>query len=128
MAGKAVTHEAAVLNVMRAVSLTAFTPYIGFFTTNPTNDNNAGTEMTGGNYARQSCTFGAPTGYGPSSMTNTGAVTWSGVTWSGTIVGWGIWDLSSAGNLRYWVSMTSKVVNSGDTVQFAISALTVTED
>jgi hypothetical protein len=126
MAGKSQTHENAVLNVMRGTTLTTFSPYIGLLTAAPT-DTTGGTEASGGNYARQSVTFGAPSG-NPASMSNSGLVTWATVTWTGTIVAWAIYDALTVGAIRYWLSITSKVVNSGDTVQFAIGALVVTED
>jgi hypothetical protein len=126
MAGKSQTHENAVLNVMRGTTLTAFSPYIGLLTAAPT-DTTTGTEASGGNYARQACTFGAPSG-NPASMNNSSAVTWSGVTWSGTVVAWAIYDAVSGGAIRYWLSITSKTVASGDTVQFAGGTLIVTED
>lgn len=126
MAGKTNTHENSVLNVMRGTTLTAFTPYVGLFTVAPS-DTTAGTEVTGGNYARQTVTFNAPTS-NPAYISNSGTVTWSAVTWSGTVVAWGIFDAVSGGNLRYWTTTTSKTVSSGDTVQFGNNALIVTED
>lgn len=129
MAGKKQSHENSVLNVLRNTTLSGIAqPYIALYTTAPT-DTTQGTEATGGNYARQAVTFGAPSG-NPASITNSGAVTWSGVTWSGTVTAWAICASGTAGtnDQLYWLGITSKVVNSGDTVQFAISAITVTED
>lgn len=125
MAGKTATHEAAVLNVMRATTLTAFTGYAALYTANPT-DTTGGTEVTGGSYGRAAITFGAPTGNSPSSMSNSAEIL---ITMpAATVTGVAICDASTAGAIRYWVGITSVVFASGDQARFAIGALTVTED
>jgi phosphoribosylformylglycinamidine (FGAM) synthase-like enzyme len=123
--GKTSTHEAAVLNVMRATTLTAFTGYASLFSVAPT-DTTAGTEVTGGGYARAAITFGAPTGSGPSSMSNSVEILITMPTIS--VVAVGIHDASTAGNLRYFVGITTVAFTSGDQARFAIGALTVTEE
>lgn len=82
------------------------TCYLGLFTTLPADDGTGGVEVTGGSYARKVLApsdFGAASGSGPSLITNSGAAL-SFVTptadW-GTVVGWGIFDASSAGNMRF---------------------------
>jgi hypothetical protein len=129
MAGKKQLHEVAVLNTMRATTLTSWTPYVALYTVAPT-DTTQGTEVTGGNYARQAVTFGTPPAGNPASMSNTVAVSWTNVTWSGTVVAWAICASSTlnADDAKYWLGGISKVVAATDTVQFAIGALTVTED
>lgn len=106
--------------------------YVGLYTALPT-DAGGGTEVATGNYARVQVTqadasWAAPSG-SPSAISNSGAITFpTPTTWSGTVVGWGIFDASSGGNLLWWFDCTDKTINSGDTVQFSASGLTITED
>jgi hypothetical protein len=125
MAGKTQTHETAVLNVMRATTLTSYTGYVALYTVTPS-DTAGGTEVTGGSYARAAITFGAPTGSGPSSMTTTAEILITMPT--ATVVAVAICDAVTAGAIRYWVGITSVAFTSGDQARFAIGALTVTED
>jgi hypothetical protein len=126
MAWATTLHEAAILNVMRGTTLTAFTPYVGLFTAAPT-DAGGGTECSGGNYARQSITFGAPSGT-PNNVANSGIITFGTVTWTGTVVAWGIFDALTIGNLRYWLAVTGQAVASGNIVQFNSGVLVVQVD
>ena len=118
--------ENALINaVLRNVSYTSpATVYVALFTTDPT-DAGSGTEVSGGSYARTAVTFGAPTN---GVASNSGAVnfpTSSGV-W-GTVTHVGIYDTSTAGNLLFHGVLTvSKTVGNGDTVTFAIGALSAT--
>jgi hypothetical protein len=81
------------------------TVYVGLFTVMPADDGTGGTEVSGGSYARQSVTFGAPS---PSGQTNnsstitfpTATADWA--TGANRVVGFGIFDASSAGNLLYY--------------------------
>ena len=118
--------ENALLNhTLRNVSLTApTTVYIGLHTT-ATNDDDSGTEVSGGSYARQSVTFGAPSG---GSSSNSALVTFPTATASwGTVTHFGIYDAVSAGNLLYWGALTvSKTVDNGDIFTVPSSNLTVT--
>lgn len=100
--------------------------YVGLFTVAPT-DSTSGTEVSGGSYARQAINFAAASG---GSATQSGVVTFPQATGSwGTVVAWGIFDASSAGNLRYWGDVTpNKAVDSGDTASFADGEIVVTED
>jgi hypothetical protein len=105
--------------------------YVGLFTANPT-DAGGGTEVSGGNYARQQvaqadASWAAPSGT-PRSTNNSSAIAWNGVTWSGTVTGWGIFDAATGGNLLAWFDSADKTVNSGDNVQFAAAALAWQED
>lgn len=117
--------ENAVLNhVFRNTSLTSpTTVYLALFTVAPT-DAGGGTEVTGGGYARQAITFGAPSG---GAIANTGAVafTASGANF-GTIVAVGIFDASSAGNMLAWDDITSAVINDGDTINFPVGDIDIT--
>lgn len=116
--------------------------YIGLLTAAPS-DSSAGTEVSGGSYARvsyapnttnwantQNSGTGVSSGTGGTTQ-NLVAVTFAApsANW-GTVTHWGIYDASSAGNLLFWAALTaSKVVNNGDAApSFAIGALTVQID
>lgn len=64
------------------------------------------TEVTGGSYARvttSGATWNAASGSAPSSITNSGAITFPVATanW-GTVIAFGLYDAASAGNLLAW--------------------------
>lgn len=109
-------------------TLAAYKPagiYIGLFTTLPTNDAMASAvEASGGNYARQQVTqadaqWNAPAaGSVGRKISNVNDITWASVTWTGTVLGWGIFDAATAGNCLFWFDSANLVVNSGDTVRF----------
>lgn len=124
MAGKTQTHENAVLNTARATTLTSWSPYVGVFTVNPT-DTAGGTELTGA--GRQAVTFGAPAG-NPAQMSNSADVVWLNLSNGGTIIGWGIFDAPTGGNLRYWFDCADVVVVAGNNLRFAAGTLIVQED
>lgn len=85
-------------------------------------DSAAGTEVTGGSYARQTITFGAASS---GSISNGSAVTFTGMP-ACTVVGIEIYD--SAGSpkrLAYGPLTASRTVSAGDSVEFATSAVTL---
>mgnify|MGYP001457420405 FL=1 len=99
--------------------------YMGLFTSNPT-DANSGTEVSGNGYSRQVITFNAASS---GSATNSSAETFtaSGGNW-GTITHFGIFDASTSGNLLYHGALTDdKVIEDGDSLVVAASAITITE-
>ena len=99
--------------------------YMGLFTSNPT-DANSGTEVSGNGYSRQVITFNAASS---GSATNSSAETFtaSGGNW-GTITHFGIFDASSSGNLLYHGALTDdKVIEDGDSLVVAATAITITE-
>jgi hypothetical protein len=100
------------------------TVYLGLFTSDPT-DANTGTEVSGGSYARQAITFGAPSN---GVTTNTAAIEFPQATGSWGTVGWvGIMDSLTTGNLLYHTALdTSKTIASGDIFRIAIGSLSVT--
>lgn len=118
------------------------TTYVGLFTTAPT-DSTAGTEVTGGSYARVSVTSGTGTWnntQGNTSGASTGTdgttenvstVTFPAPTanW-GVVTSFGIFDASSGGNLLIYANLTtSKTINNGDAApSFAAGALTFQVD
>lgn len=105
----------------------AVTPYIALFTTNPSNNTGAGAvETTYTNYTRVACS-GATWGTASAgSITTASAVSFPSCGTTGaTIVGWGIYDASTAGNLLFY-GTCSLAVSSGITPQFAAGQLTIT--
>jgi hypothetical protein len=131
MAGFSDYYESKVLDHM--LRGTAFTPpatvYVALFTTAPT-DAGGGTEVSGGGYARQSVTFGAPSGTNPTQIANSADVNFPVATaaW-GTVVAFGLFDASTAGNLLAWDNLTaSKQIDVNDQAKFAAGDLKVTLD
>jgi hypothetical protein len=107
------------------------TVYIALFTAAPT-DAGGGTEVTGGSYARVAVTNNATNWPAASSGSKSNGVaftfTQATANW-GTVVAFGIFDAASSGNLLYWGDLTaSKSVEIGDTAEFAIGGITITED
>jgi len=83
------------------------------------------TEVSGGSYARQAITFGAPDSSG--TCTSTNSQTFSNMP-ATTITNVGIYDAASAGDQLYVAAATaSKTTNAGDTVTIAAGGITVTE-
>lgn len=113
--------------------------YIGLLTATPT-DSTAGTEVSGGSYARVTVASTLANWAGTQSAGSTVASSGTGGTTSnngtitfpaptanwGTITGMGIYDASSGGNLLIYAALTtSKTVNNGDAApSFAAAALT----
>lgn len=98
--------------------------YLALYTTDPT-DADTGTEVSGGSYARQSITFGAPSN---GVSTNSAAIEFpqAGASW-GTITHIGIRDASTTGNLLYHTPLdASKAIATGDIFRIAIGSLSVT--
>lgn len=118
--------ENALINAtLRNTSYTSpTTVYIGLYTSDPT-DADTGTEVTGGSYARQSVTFGAPSN---GVSTNSAAIEFPQATGSWGTVGWiGIEDALTGGNLLYHTALdASKTIASGDIFKIAIGSLSVT--
>ena len=98
--------------------------YLGLYTSDPT-DADTGTEVSGGSYARQAITFGAPSN---GVTTNTAAIEFPQATANWGTVGWiGIEDALSGGNLLYHSPLNaSKTIASGDIFKIAIGSLSVT--
>lgn len=88
-------------------------------------DSAAGTEVTGGSYARQTIAFGSASS---GSINNSSVINFTGMP-TCTVVGVELYD--SAGTpkrLGYGALAASKSVTSGDTVQFAASSVTFSLD
>ncbi|MEX1185312.1 MAG: hypothetical protein WEA80_01825 [Gemmatimonadaceae bacterium] len=99
--------------------------FIALYTAVTDAEAGTGTEVTGGAYARAAVTFGAPS---DGAMANDAEInmTASGANW-GTVTHFCIRDASTAGNALSIVKAlaASKVINDGDTLQFAAGAITV---
>jgi len=127
--------------LLRAQSLGApATLYVGLMTS-ACSDSAAGTEVSGGSYARVGVTASLANFSGTQSAGSTTASSGTGGVSSnngainfptpsagwGTVTHWGIWDASTSGNLWICAALTaSKTINSGDSVSFAAAALSVT--
>jgi hypothetical protein len=83
----------------------------------------AGTEVTGGSYARQTITFAAASA---GSASNSNAITFTAMP-AATVTGVEIYD-SNGTPRRAWVGAltASKTVAAGDSLSFAISSVTIT--
>lgn len=107
---------------------TIITPYIALYTTAPS-DSSAGTEVSGSSYARQSMPGANWATPSAGSVANTTACTFPAVTTTGyTVLGAGLCDAVSAGNLLRWQAITSTAIAVGDQGNFAVGAITFTED
>jgi hypothetical protein len=118
--------ENALINAtLRNTSFTSpATVYVGLYTSDPT-DANTGTEVSGGSYAREAVTFGAPSN-GVSSNSALIEFNQATATW-GTVAYMGISDALTSGNLLYYGALTSsKVIENGDVFKFDTAALSVT--
>lgn len=120
--------ENAIINhVLRHTSFTSPSAvYIGLFTTKA-GEAGGQVEVSGGSYARQTVTFGAPSN---GSTSNTVAVVFPDPTdnW-GDIEGWGLFDASTSGNLLYYADQSPvETVNTGNPVQFPIGSIVVSEE
>lgn len=93
--------------------------------TTTTSSTAAGTEVTGGAgpYARQTIAFTAPSAATPSVSTNTGVVTFAGMP-ACTVTDVNLYDNGTA-RKAFGALTASKVVNAGDTLSFAIGAVSV---
>lgn len=116
------------------------TVYFGLSTV-ACNDAGYGTEVTGGSYARVALTANLTNWSGTQSAGSTAASSGTGGASSnnvavnfttpsagwGTVVSWFVSDATTAGNELFCANLTvSKTINSGDSVSFAIGAITVT--
>jgi len=118
--------ETALINAtLRNTSYTSpTTVYLALYTDDPT-DADTGTEISGGSYARQSITFGAPSN---GTSTNSAAIEFPAATanW-GVVTHVGIRDALTSGNLLYHTALdASKTINNGDIFKILTSNLSVT--
>lgn len=111
-------------HVLGTTTFTKPTTYVALYTTAPT-DSSAGTEVTGGSYARIAGAWDAASG-GASS--NSGNLDFTGMP-ACTVVAVGILDNSTGGNLLIYGTLTSnKTLDAGDTLRIATGDLDITID
>ncbi|MBE2178871.1 MAG: hypothetical protein IAE97_00160 [Chthoniobacterales bacterium] len=110
------------------------TLHFALFTTTPNEAGTGGTEVStsGTAYARVAVTNNTtnfPTTSNGTKSNGT-AFTFPTATASwGTVVGWGIYDASSSGNLLFFGNLTtSRSIASGDTARFATGDISITFD
>ena len=107
------------------------TVYVALFTVAPT-DAGGGTEVSGGSYARKAVTNNStnwPAASGGVKSNGTLIEFVQATANWGTILAVGIFDASSGGNQLYWAPLTnSRTIFTGDTPQFQVGDITVTED
>jgi hypothetical protein len=117
--------ENALINVTlrNTAYTTPTTVYLALYTSDPT-DADTGTEVSGGDYARQSITMGAPSN---GVSTNSAAIEFPQCTvaW-GTVAFIGIRDALTTGNLLYHSPLTtSKAIDVGDIFKISVGSLSV---
>lgn len=125
--------------MIRAQALGApATWYVALYTAAPT-DSTAGTEVTGGSYARVAVTAGLTQWAGTQAAASTVASSGTDGTTSnnatitfptptaawGSVTSFALTDAATAGNVWIYANLTTaKTINSGDSVSFAAAALT----
>jgi len=103
------------------------TVYVALYTSNPTAAD-TGTEVSGGAYARQAVTFGAPSAVGgKQTISNSAEIAFPAASadW-GTITHIGIRDAATGGNLLYYGAVTNpRSILTSDVFKFAAGALSL---
>ena len=110
-------------HVLRGTSYTSpTTVYVGLYTTDP-GDDNSGTEVSGGSYARQVLNVTTASG---GIVTSSGDVTFPQATGNwGTITHIGLLDSITSGNLLMHTSLTtSRLIETGDVLKISSGNLT----
>jgi len=100
--------------------------YVGLFTSDPTETGAAGTEVSGGSYARTAVTFSIT----DNAATNSAAIEFPEATGSwGTITHIGVHDASTGGAMIVHAPLTSsKAIASGDVFRINAGDLDITLD
>ena len=100
--------------------------YVGLFTSDPTDTGAAGTEVSGGSYARTAVTFSV-TG---DTASNTAAVEFPAATASwGSVSHIGVHDASTGGNMLVHAALsTAKTIADGDVFRIPTGDLDITLD
>lgn len=103
---------------------TAPTPYVALFTTVPAEDGTGGVASARARVTSAGA-WGTPAA---GSVSNTAEIAFATHGSAENIVGFGIYDALTNGNLLRVASFTLKAVGAGDTPRFSIGQLTLTED
>lgn len=113
-------------HALRGLSFTApASHYIALFDVDPGDDGTAGTEVSGGSYAREAATFAAPAN---GTTSNSGIVTFNTPTadW-GNVQGWAVFDAVTSGNMLFHGTLDNAVyISEGQVAEFAVGALELT--
>lgn len=119
------------------------TLYVALCTAGPSDSSTGSsiTEVSGGNYARQSLSSNTTNWYttnGDNASTSSGTngttgnavtISWNSVTWSATVTDVAICDALTGGNVLFYGTLSaSKAVASGDSISFAANSLTLQID
>lgn len=110
--------------------------YVSLHTADPGEDGQSAGEVSGGSYAREQTApadWAAASGADPSTLDNTSAITFTTATGSwGTVTHFGLWTslagTTEADFIGATPADTSRTIDSGETAEFAIGAITVTAD
>lgn len=129
MAAKSQFLDQALLNgVLRNTAYTPVATVYCALNTSASTPTAPGTEVVDANYARIAVTFSAPVG---ATVSNSGPLAFFGAGAAAgpyTIVEAAIYDALTVGHELYYGALAvSKTVNTGDTLSFAATALSVTE-
>lgn len=100
--------------------------YLALFTSDPTDTGAAGTEVSGGGYAREAVAFTVS----GNTATNSAAIEWDAATGSwGTVTHIAIMDASSGGNMIASNALTSaKAIDTDDIIRVPAGDLDITLD
>ena len=119
------------------LSITSFTMpanvYLALCTVVPT-DASTGSTITEANYTgyarKEIAATDFPAAASSGSLANDTAITFDACTaGTSTVIGFAITDASTVGNILYWGTVTSKVIDTSNTpATVAIGALVITED
>jgi hypothetical protein len=109
---------------------TAYSPpvsvWMALYTATPS-PSGGGTEVSGGGYARQALTFGAPVNGVSSTTLDVVFPVDVSVDW-GTVTSYGIFDASTGGNLLYFANLsTSRYIAVGDQMKFPAGQIVASE-
>lgn len=123
--------EEKVLNTLRGENIQGFQDvYVALFTSE-TGDDGSGVEVSGGSYTRQKVTFNEPVQTITFAQVSNDTELDFGVAtddW-GLITNAGIYDAQTGGNMIYHGSLnSSKNIEMGDSLRFAINQLIVSQD
>lgn len=126
--------ENAALNWFRGTTFPAVPSHVflALFTTAPVNGvDSAAVEVSGTSYVRLQITpnttnFAAPSGAAPATSASGANFVFAtpGGSW-GTVVGWALYDASTAGNMLMYGNFAGQDVGTGDTVEFLSGNLTL---
>lgn len=105
------------------------TVYSALFTVIPSDSTNTGevTNATSG-YTRVATTFCTAGATVIGQSVNIGAVTFTTAAAAYTVVGWGLFDAITGGNLLYWATVTTLAIAIADQATFAVGGIVITED